>query len=139
MDFLVLVRTNRWRIIYDRTYDPKWSDQELVSHIIELNCANSQLTSLPKLLNCQILVCPNNQLISLPELPNCQSLGCSNNRLISLPELPNCQYLNCRNNQLTFENLTDLRKVWKFRNYYYQLKYTKKFHKKIMESKIKRK
>ena len=69
-----------------------------------LNCANNQLTKLPRLnTNIEHLYCYNNRLTELPTLnKNLQILFCSNNQLVTLPTLnKNLQQLFCSNNQLT--------------------------------------
>jgi len=60
-------------------YHKEWSDDELLSHIIFLDCHNKQLTTLPDLINCQELWCNQNQLTTLPDLINCQVLNCYDN------------------------------------------------------------
>ena len=52
--------------------------------IERFNCCYNQLTSLPDLPNCMILVCYNNRLTSLRGLPKCELLWCSGNQLTSL-------------------------------------------------------
>src|ERR1700733_1027715 len=101
MDLITLIRNNNCEIKYNVEYQKEWSDDELLSHIIFLDCHCKQLTTLPDLINCQILWCNNNQLITLPDLINCQKLHCVNNQLTTLPDLINCQILYCNNNQLT--------------------------------------
>src|ERR1700733_6346809 len=120
MDLITLIRNNNCEIKYDVEYHKEWSDDELLSHIIfldchrkqlttlpdlincqELNCGLNHLTTLPDLINCRQLVCYHNQLTTLPDLINCQQLSCSNNQLTTLPDLINCQELYCDNNQLT--------------------------------------
>lgn len=93
--------TQQDRVTFDCRYRSDWTDEELLLHIIKLDCYDMQLTSLPNLPQCQRLYCGANQLTTLPELPHCRYLECTNNQLISLPELPQCQYLYCWNNQLT--------------------------------------
>jgi len=107
-DLIALLRNNQCMVKYSKEYYETWtpdgalqmSDDKLLENVIELNCSNRQLTSLPQLPNCQILICDNNQITSLPQLPNCRILICSNNQLPSLPHLPNCNYMHCSNNQL---------------------------------------
>ncbi len=77
---------------------------EYFTSLVELNCHNNQLTSLPALPATLIeLKCHSNQLASLPALPaSLELLYCYNNFLASLPPLPaTLIYLYCRNNQLT--------------------------------------
>src|ERR1700733_1412810 len=101
MDLITLIRNNNCEIKYDVEYHKEWSDDELLSHIIFLDCHNKQLTTLPNLINCQELYCFDNQLTTLPDLINCQILDCSSNQLTTLPDLINCRTLDCDNNQLT--------------------------------------
>src|SRR3984885_9772651 len=101
MNLITLIRNNDCEIKYDVEYQKEWSDDELLSHIIFLDCHSKQLTTLSDLINCQILYCSNNQLTTLPDLINCQKLWCSHNQLTTLPDLINCQDLYCFNNQLT--------------------------------------
>ena len=76
----------------------------LPENLIELNCAENQLTSLPPLpenlitLNCYI-----NELTSLPPLPKSLiTLNCYVNQLTSLPPLPaGLEEFHCGENQLT--------------------------------------
>src|SRR3984885_7074699 len=101
MDLITLIRNNNCEIKYDVEYHKEWSDDELLSHIIFLDCHSKQLTTLPDLINCRTLYCYYNQLTTLPDLINCQELSCNNNQLTILPDLINCQTLRCINNQLT--------------------------------------
>src|SRR3984885_2761869 len=101
MDLITLIRNHNCEIKYNVEYQKEWSDDELLSHIIFLNCPSKQLTTLPDLINCQILWCNNNQLITLPDLINCQELQCGDNQLTTLPDLINCHKLWCNQNQLT--------------------------------------
>ena len=104
-----------------------------------LNCGNNQLTNLPNLPECKILYCGNNQLINLPELPKCKSLYCYNNQLYNLPNLPKCKILICYHNSLLFDNLNDFRKLWKFKNFYLELKYFRLMYKKMLMIKANKK
>src|SRR3984885_10466973 len=99
MDLITLIRNNNCEIKYNVEYQKEWSDDELLSHIIFLNCHRKQLTTLPDLINCQELYCYNNQLTTLPDLINCRELYCGLNQLTTLPDLIDCKNLNCRNNQ----------------------------------------
>ena len=101
MSLIALLRNRRHKVVYDQKFDPNWSDDQLFSHVVELDCHIINLTYLPDLPNCQKLVCWGNQLTTLPDLPKCRELWCSSNRLTSLPDLPNCQILHCRSNRLT--------------------------------------
>jgi Leucine-rich repeat (LRR) protein len=85
MELKKKIRNNEYKIKYDTLYNPKWSDDELIKHVIELDCSRHQLTILPNLPNCQKLWCEYNQLTTLPDLPNCQILFCYNNQLTTLP------------------------------------------------------
>src|SRR3984885_3475343 len=146
MNLITLIRNNDCEIKYDVEYHKEWSDDELLSHIIFLDCHNNQLTTLPDLINCQELDCGLNQLTTLPDLINCQELDCglnqlttlpdlincqrlwcNNNQLTTLPDLINCQELDCSNNQLIYDNIEEHKKLVKFRNFYKQLKYLKKW------------
>src|ERR1700733_9528220 len=113
MDLITLIRNNNCEIKYDVEYQKEWSDDELLSHIIFLNCYNNQLTTLPDLINCKKLQCGSNQLTILPDLINCQELQCSLNQLITLPNLINCQVLYCHHNQLTtLPDLINCQVLW---------------------------
>ena len=68
-----LLRNYSCLVNYDISFDEKWSDYELLEHVVALDCSKQQLTSLPELKNCQQLYCYNNQLTSLPELKKCQT------------------------------------------------------------------
>src|SRR3984885_8986241 len=98
MNLITLIRNNNCEIKYDVEYQKEWSDDELLSHIIFLDCFCNQLTTLPDLINCQTLYCDNNQLTILPDLINCQELYCFNNQLTTLPDLINCKKLQCGRN-----------------------------------------
>lgn len=102
MSFIELVRENKLITIFDQDYDSNWSDIELCTRIIEVDCIDCNLTYIPNLPNCVALYCSYNQLKKLPELPKCEVLGCSNNLLTELPDLPNCLRLGCSNNPLIF-------------------------------------
>src|SRR3984885_15195931 len=101
MNLITLIRNNDCEIKYDVEYHKEWSYDELLSHIIFLDCHNKQLTTLPDLINCQKLNCYHNQLTTLPDLINCQELQCGDNQLTILPDLINCHKLYCDDNQLT--------------------------------------
>jgi len=88
-------------IIYDQPYNKHWTDEELLIHVIELNCSFNNLISIPPLPNCKYLNCVGNQITELPPLPKCKTLICSDNQLIKLVDLTNCRELQCDNNQLT--------------------------------------
>jgi hypothetical protein len=60
-------------------------------------------------------------------LPNCQILSCDDNQLTTLSNLPNCQELWCSDNQLLFNTLNDFKKLWKFKKFYVEVKYIKKW------------
>lgn len=93
---------NSWiDIEFNEPYDKNWTDEELLSHIIELYCCYQDLITLPNLPNCKKLSCYNNKLKSLPELPKCEELNCECNYLTSLPNLPSCKELFCSFNRLT--------------------------------------
>jgi Leucine-rich repeat (LRR) protein len=100
MDLITLLRENKCKVEYDEEFNPNWSDEELLSHVIKLDCSENQLTTLPDLPNCQILTCHNNQLTILPDLPNCEELFCGFNQLTALPDLPKCIRLYCDRNRL---------------------------------------
>jgi hypothetical protein len=106
MSLIALLRKEEWRATYDEEFNPNWSDEELLSHIIKLRCNHCQLTSLPDLPNCQILHCHSNLLTTLPNLPNCQRLFCQDNQLTTLSGLPNCQVIYCYGNQ--FDSLSNI-------------------------------
>jgi len=77
---------------------------QFFDNLLNLNCADNQLTSLATLPNSLIsLTCQYNQLTSLPALPNSLTyLGCEYNNLTSLTALPNSlTYLYCGFNQLS--------------------------------------
>ena len=95
-DLISSLRSQPFNVEFDIKYDQEWTDEELLSHIIYLNCAHRQLTNLPDLPNCKVLHCSNNKLTDLPNLSNCKKLHCSYNRLINLPNLPNCKILDCQ-------------------------------------------
>lgn len=90
-------------------------------NLINLDCRNNKLTSLPdlsELKNLKLLNCSYNNLTSLPdlsELKNLEQLYCQNNKLISLPDLSqlkNLKYLHCDNNNLTsLPDLSDLKNL----------------------------
>ena len=101
VDLIRLIRNNECTVKYDSKFNMEWSDNELLSHIIVLDCSNNQLTNLPELLNCTELYCRNNRLTNLPDLPNCIKLDCFYNRLTNLSDLPNCIELDCSHNHLT--------------------------------------
>ena len=120
-DLIDLLRAKKLKVIYDIYYDKNWSDEELLNHVIildcsnngltflpdlpncrELNCSTNKLTKLPHLLKCEYLCCCNNILQCLTELPLCKFLNCSHCQLEVLPELPNCETLYCLNNKLTY-------------------------------------
>jgi len=111
---------HQYYAIYDQPYNDQWTDEELLSHIIELDCSwsginylpflpqcvklscqGNSLAELPELPKCVELICYRNQLKYLPDLANCLELVCSDNQLISLPKLSQCIYLDCSHNQLT--------------------------------------
>ncbi len=72
--------------------------------LLQLNCANNQLTILPALpTSLSWLFCEINQITELPPLPNnLVVLYCGSNQLKKLPTLPNTlERLLCSNNQLT--------------------------------------
>ena len=113
MDLIDLLRTRQCKVKYDEEYNDKWTDKELLFHIIGLDCSDQRLTS-------------------LPELPQCQKLWCKNNQLTSLPELPQCQYLSCQNNQLLFNQLNEFKKIWAAKKLYHQIKYSRLIYKKML-------
>jgi hypothetical protein len=52
MELIKKIRNNalsnpKRQVKYDIMYDPKWSDDELIKHVIELSCEYNQLTTLP--------------------------------------------------------------------------------------------
>src|ERR1700733_1822473 len=108
MDLITLIRNNNCEIKYNVEYQKEWSDDELLSHIIFLNC-------------------PSKQLTTLPDLINCQQLSCRYNQLTTLSDLINCQILFCNNNQLIYDSIEEHKKLVKFRNFYKHLKYLKKW------------
>jgi hypothetical protein len=117
MSLIALLRNNQCRVVYNQNFDPSWSDDQLLSHVIELDCAYKKLTILPELPNCQYLYCYRNQLTTLPDLPNCQELDCSDNQLTTLSNLPNCEWLSCFKNQLTtLPDLPNCRFLYCFAN-----------------------
>ena len=118
MSLIALLRERDYRATFDQKFDLEWSDDQLLSHIIALDCGGCQLTILPNLPNCRRLCCERNQLATLPDLSNCQELYCDNNRLTTLPDLPNCQILTCNNNQLTtLPDLPNCRSLYCSRNH----------------------
>jgi uncharacterized repeat protein (TIGR01451 family) len=73
-------------------------------NLIDLNCSNNQLVSLPTLNNnLKYLTCKSNLLTSITQLPDSLlSLSCDSNAITSLPTLPNnLNSLLCSHNQLT--------------------------------------
>ncbi len=80
----------------------KWPDalKSKENLIIELDCSNNKLKSIPTLPNLTVLHCSFNKLESVPSLINLTKLICYNNRLKSIPSLPNLTYLGCSYNQL---------------------------------------
>lgn len=66
-----LLRNNECKVKYDMLYDDHWNDDELLFHIVELNCSFGNLADLPDLLNCKDLNCSFNYLTNLPKLPKC--------------------------------------------------------------------
>lgn len=103
---------------------------DIISRISYLDCSNSNLTSIPDLPNCQILVCDNNKIsfihqlpecvflscnnnkiLTIESIPKCRKLLCSNNKLFSLPYLPECEYIDCSNNEIDLigEDLAQLK------------------------------
>lgn len=78
-------------VTYSKPFDKNWTDSELLSAIVKLNCRGNsrvKLASLPDLPNCKTLNCRFNALTSLPQLDACIELDCSNNALTSLGPLP---------------------------------------------------
>jgi Leucine-rich repeat (LRR) protein len=98
---------------------------------IDLSNKNlEQLPDLSRFYNLKTLYCQFNNLVSLPELPNVAVLHCLHNNLVSLPELPNVTNLKCYNNpiyNIIEDDIQKLRKLNKFRNFYYSLKYKQQF------------
>lgn len=82
------------------TIPSTWSFEELLTHLIYLNCTGLGLSSLPDLPKVETLYCMMNQLSRLPNIPNIKVLHCAENLLTSLPELPQCVTLWCYDNQL---------------------------------------
>jgi len=75
----------------------------LPSGLLELNCTNGAINSLPALPpSLKILNCSGNNLTVLPTLPSdLEELNCSDNSLVTLPNLPpNLVTLRCNNNSL---------------------------------------
>ncbi|MNK09002.1 E3 ubiquitin-protein ligase sspH2 [compost metagenome] len=73
-------------------------------NLLNLNCGNNLLTSLPSLPNSLInLQCYKNQLTELPVLPaSLNQLSCFENEILTLPDLPSTLVsLQCAGNQLT--------------------------------------
>ena len=112
-DLITLLRNKQCKVKYNKEYDEKCSDEELLENVIELNCPCNNLTSLPSLPQVQELWCENNQLTSLPPLPLCTFLDCSKNKLTSLSPLPLCTELKCDNNPLPFSDLKSWKVAWK--------------------------
>jgi Leucine-rich repeat (LRR) protein len=100
MNLIDVIRKKKCTVAYDTEYNNKWSDDELLRHILKLYCTGKKLQSLPQLPNCQTLDCSANRLQSLPQLPNCKTLDCRYNQLLSLPKLLICEILDCSQNQL---------------------------------------
>src|SRR5436853_405700 len=98
VNLIDLLRQNLCRFKYDREFDSNWVDEELLFHVIELDCYGKSLTNLPELPNCKILDCSWNKLKNLPKLSQCEYLNCNTNQLINLPKLSQCKYLNCHTN-----------------------------------------
>ena len=110
--FFVSLRIGKFNVKYDSDYNPEWSNEETLSHIIELNCSFSSITIIPELPNIQILYCNDNLLIELNRVPNVIELYCHNNQLSELPELPNVKILQCGYNFLTtLPQLFDVHKL----------------------------
>ncbi len=68
--------------------------------IIELDCSNNKLKSIPTLPNLTELICSYNKLKSIPSLPNLTELICSYNQLELIPSFPKLTKLDCSQNQL---------------------------------------
>ena len=117
MSLIALLRKKRCPVKLDQKLNKKWSDEELLSHVISVVCRQSQLTTLPDLPNCEYLDCSYNQLTTLPDLPKCEYLNCSYNRLTVLPHLPKCRNLLCYQNLLiTISSLNQCIKLVCYQN-----------------------
>ena len=85
-------------------YNNFLSDLPFLPWLVDLNCTNNQITSIPYFPpNLIYIDCAYNQLTYLPTLPSTVSdLNCSGNLLISLPSLPfSLTTLQCENNLIT--------------------------------------
>lgn len=134
VDLITLIKNDNCVVKYDCDFNFKWTDDDILNHIIELNCFGNSLTDLPKLPKCIFLNCSRNKIIHLSELPKCEYLYCYDNELTNLPELPNCKLLFCINNYLPFETLNDYEKLWKFKRFYLGLKFFRLFYKKMLQN-----
>lgn len=101
--------------------------------IVELNCKNNKLTSLPDkniLTNIQRIDCSNNSIENIPDYDSikkiicshnkisiiggcvAEHIACDNNNIVDISDNKNLKYLDCSNNRLTslksYHNLTDL-------------------------------
>jgi Leucine-rich repeat (LRR) protein len=96
----------------DNTIKKYNSIEEIANNdlVIEIDCSNNRLTSLPDNMNFPNLhtfICSNNQLSSLPNnmnLPNLEWFSCANNRLTILPDnmnFPNLDNFDFSNNMIT--------------------------------------
>ncbi len=77
---------------------------EYFDALVELNCENDLLTSIPALPNSLYLFyCSHNQLTALPTLPNTViNIQCYSNYLTALPTLPvSLNFLDCTSNQIS--------------------------------------
>ena len=80
-------------------------------NLVELNCSNNDLKTLPALPETlQILICVGNNLTKIEKLsPALTKLDCSDNQLTELPFLPvNLLDLDCEKNYLTAINISQL-------------------------------
>lgn len=119
--------------------------RKLPSSLLHLECSNNfikQLPQLPSKLQC--LECINNFIRVIPSFPSeLRSIHCSNNLIYNLPLLPiNLQEFYCENNFATeffdetdeIENIIDdVNSIYKFRHFYYSLKFKCQFKKWLWE------
>jgi Leucine-rich repeat (LRR) protein len=127
------------------------SNNKLVSltnfpNLTYLNCSNNQLSYLPNMPKIKTLYCLNNKLTSIMfNLSNLEALYCMKNKITHLSTMPNIKFIGCANNKILHINASNglkkidclnnpiydiigndiekLRKLTKFRNFYFSLKY----------------
>lgn len=128
---------------------------KLPTELVLLQCSNNDLESLPNLPDkLELLRCNDNHLMALPNLPpSLKSLDCSKNRLTNLPPLDNHIQVFCRNNPIherigritdvsnasndkyTFTDIIKYKKLMRFQEMFYNIKYKRKFQQWVLRSK----